>query len=994
MDNLAIYARSFRFLLISFFCLVLFLSSTINQAYAIAYEGIRSVEWDRSSDQCRSNDNHVDGPASDVHGIGFSPFVNNRDMEWELDNPVCIGIIVGFGTATMIAALAADKMCGTPPNPTRLMNIAQMIPLVGNGAKCAAYTSAAAAATSAQASCIAANVGNAAACAPLTVTMELADSQMTKCCGAYAVQLSAYVAQLAAVATIYGISNQTYKRARVCGHDWQIWTTTDNNGNVITNTNGDPMESRGNYINVNDRSYAGCLTSLFTGNDSCNYGNHQTVLTNRYYREYIFGGQEYVDSGSGACGLPSSWTDAMSDKFLGYHGGNQRYYMRGPGLASNYACNRYLLGGSNDATVQAAYNCCVNRSKTTICIEYAPLGTSVTRDTSTFCTASSNCSLSSVTFQAYQSKSSSNYICAKTYSVCPYNHLLAGGTELEDYSNPNAPGVRQNFCQYMNHCVKIPQTPYVAVSNLNGAFISQACKDLKGSSQNTYIYNANLISTVSGRNFSAPIAECFKETMENLMLNQAGSSVCANSDEVADQNGVCASGNYATQEGGQLPGQSFFVKLQGLLQTAIKMCLVLSVMFFGTRILLGLGEIKRKDLILYIVKIGLVAYFAIGDAWQSTFINGVMSSATYLANVTTIIDPGLTEPSMQDGCQFPKFNYKDLNDTNSANFAYPPGKEYLRVWDTLDCKLTRALGFGPAVSVPNLVMMILAGFFTGPLGIVFVVASLIFAFFLIFLIVRAIHIFLISTIAITLLIYVSPITITASLFDRTKSIFDNWWKQLLGLVLQPMVLFAYIGIFVTIFDSVMIGSDVTFSGDGINAPKQIICPSDSTSIYCIFDDLQITTNNSLAVIGIGLPVLVLKGDLLKTVVALFQAALLMFIFTQFMNKIEEVAVSLVGGPYHGAGWGSVEAMTKKTFGALNAVSERGMRAAKKYGGKAAGAATQAIGKFGDKGKNIAGANDGQTKSDQAKPSDAPMADRSVIRDSAKSSADDNSGQSL
>ena len=83
------------------------------------------------------------------------------------------------------------------------------------------------------------------------------------------------------------------------------------------------------------------------------------------------------------------------------------------------------------------------------------------------------------------------------------------------------------------------------------------------------------------------------------------------------------------------------------------------------------------------------------------------------------------------------------------------------------------MGFGPEVSVPNLLIMIVAGFFTGGLGILFVVGAFLFAFFLISITVRALHIFLISVTAIVIMIYVSPITITLSMFERTKSIFDG-----------------------------------------------------------------------------------------------------------------------------------------------------------------------------------------------------------------------------
>ncbi len=747
----------------------------------------------------------------------------------------------------------------------------------------------------------------------------------------------------------YGIASQVYKKARICGHDWQVWSQIDNEGRPIKDSKGELLWGRGLYIDIfehKNNSYAKCLVDLFTENDSCRFRNKEKKITNQYYREYIYGGKEYEDNGSDACALPKSWDDRQRDLILGYHQGKQRYYMRGPGLASNYACNRFLLGGSDQDEVRAAYNCCKQRSQNTICIEYQP---ALFSNNWSFCRIGKTCAINGVHFEAYKAKITSNYICAKTYSLCPYNHTIGGGSEIED-SDPET-GARKNFCQYMNHCVKIPLVPYISEHNhLSGKFVSKSCKDLKGDSQNSYIHDFGLLP-IGGHNFSAPIIQCFKETIENLMVNRATDTACLDSKEKPSKEGVCLSG-YQYKEGEIIASESFFVNLQNRFQSVVKMSLVLAIMFFGGCLLLGLGEVKQKKLIPFIIKIALVVYFASGDGWQSIFMDGVTKTSNLLSEIVMTIDQGNKDPVRQDGCQFPKFNYKDIKDTNPANFAYPPSKEYLRIWDILDCKISRAIGFAPEVSVPNLMMMILAGFLTGGAGIVFLVAILVFAFFLIFVVIRAIHIFLISSIGITLLIYISPLTITLSLFEKTKAVFDNWYRQLLGLILQPMILFAYLGLLVTIFDSVIVG-DVTFSGDGRNAPKEIHCNQKAkiNSVYCIFNLVEIKTLNSFSHIGIGLPALASKNLEQKTI-SLFKAALLMFIFAKFLDHIQELAISLVGGPLMSPNWGSTEKMASKTYRTLRDIQKRGVRSIKKHGTKVTRSAGHKIATHGNLGKNV------------------------------------------
>ncbi len=856
----------------------------------------------------------------------------------------------------------------------------------------------------------------------------------------------------------YGIASQVYHKTRICGHDWQVWNKIEIKTDEFQTDSTRIIWSHGPYIDAanNNKSYAKCLSDLFTTDtDPCNLGNKEKKISNKYYREYIYGGKEYENTSAGSCKMPK-WDRQKQEQILGYHGDKQRYYMRGSSLAANYACNRFLTDKSDSSAIEA-YNCCNKISQNTICIEYQP---ALFNNSWSFCRLGEKCTINAVQFEAYKSTIHSNYICAKTYSLCPYNHPIAGGSEVEDYDSKL--GIRNNFCQYMNHCVKIPTTPYVSQHNLIGGFISKSCRDLKGDSQNNYVYEYGLLSQI-GHNFSAPIVQCFKETIDNMMVsrgadyfqcekpkdkknylekqlgnlmvflpslellsdldprkqqikeaiikafgakdirdlelglveikkdpsgnnypnirkaikqnngtekiladtyNNLGSDI-QESELNPIKNGICVSGKYSQVEGKVSLSNSFFIDIQAKFRALVKMALVLAIMFFGAQLLLGLGEVKKKKLTSFIIKVGLVAYFATADGWQTVFEDGITKTSNLLSEIVMVVDPANLDSTKQDGCQFPKFNYKgnDYAKTNHFSYSlakkeeikpsYPPGKEYLRIWDTLDCKIARAIGFEPSVSVPNLVRMVLAGFLTSGAGIIFLVATMLFGFFLIAVVVRAIHIFLISSIGITLLIYISPLAITMSLFDKTKAVFDNWLRQLLGLVLQPVILFAYLGLLVVIFDSVIIG-DATFSGDNKSAPRQIHCSEKAklNSIYCIFDIAEIKTINTFSShMGVGLPFL-FSDNLKDKTIKIFQAALLMFIFAKFLDRIQELAMSLVGGPEAGASWGSTRKMATKTYNTLSGIQQRGMRLTKKHGGRVIRATGHKIGHHGNRGKGI------------------------------------------
>ncbi len=847
----------------------------------------------------------------------------SKDILWELDNPVCMAYIAGVATALFVAETVSSIACYQP----------QAIAEAAAGIAAGVGLSPA---------MIKRRAKEAAKCTALLGVGNY--SQAALCCGGMVSTMSVAAQAVAVSVIIWKAARDTQSNAHLCGETWNNWEEID--AQSLNEFDGEgipnyiPGSIAGDKFHVygkrdyekNGESFVAYQKEIEEGYLS---GARPANIKDKEYREYIYGGQEFEDNDNeDGCPLPN-WSDEDLDTILGYSDGKgkQRYYMRGPKLASNYACSRFLLHTGSQDSGRTAYECCKKRSQNTICIEEE--NSVLSSKNHRFCEVGTRCKIQDVVYEIHPAKKVPNYICATTYSVCPYNHNLGGGTEIAEYY-PKHQDILKNHCQYLKHCVKIPGVPYIRTSDLDGGWISSACFDLKGDSQNNYGYNAQLLP-INTKHFSAPIAQCFKETFENMFINKAGHTSCSDPDEFPDQDGNCDSG-YIFKEGRVIANQeSFFQSIQDNLQTAIKMVMTLAVTIMGIGVLLTGKVWDKKTLMKFLVKFSLVAYFVLGTAWQDTFFNGVSNTSMVLADIFMRVDVS-QDDNKKDGCQFPKYNSQTMETNGTmdvSNPSYPPGKEYLAIWDMLDCKIARALGFGPEVSVPNLIMMILAGFLSGPLGAMFFVAAFIFAFYLIALTVRALHIFLISSIAITMLIYVSPITITACLFKRTEGIFTKWRTHLMGYVMQPVILFCYLGILITIFENTIIG-DATFSGDGINTPKNIECSGNAqnNSIYCIFRVNDIKTNNFLAPIGIGLPVLFNMNQ--EKIFTIAKGAFLMFIFTKFLDKIISLAAGMVGGkklapkPKTGA----LSALGK-AYGATKAVQSRGQGAAQKWGGKAA-----------------------------------------------------------
>lgn len=878
----------------------------------------------------------------------FDPFTS-IDIDWNYGNDTCIGYISGTAVGLFAAFSACRLLCPTPPNVDSANKIKEALDKIVQSQKSTFRKNAEYVAKTAQT----AQSGSGGAQSVLTNTAMIIDplavielgiftsrcftlAESANCCTAAASCSAAYGTAIGILGGIYETAKTVFENVRICGEGYKIFTK--NPVSKIYSKNLSPyakflkecfVQGANSTvdINLNLRFNNLAYSRFFDSQQGLNTQNmakanckniaENKSLTNQYYREYIYSGIEYTDNGTNACNNPN-WNDATD--YLGYSkDGKQRYYFAGPGEAPNFACSRFLAKGIEDDEGFKAYECCNKRSQETLCLERFDK----TNQHYLFCSLNNrDCNISFsmaqpvVKYKVFESINNQSYLCAKTYSVCPYDHNVAGGTDIADVFKYR-PSITTNFCQYMRHCIKKPPLAKFAKSTLPGYFFAESCKNLVGDSQFVNGLNTLKYSPINSRNFSAPIVQCLKETLESNFLGTAGRTICRDNDSYVDGKDNCIS--FSTKEKteilykkGDKIQTSAFQKIQNQLRNIVRFALIFAVLFFGFQVLLAVPEmhINKKTISVFLVKFGLVSFFALGNAWQGFFVDSILNVSSEISNIT--FQPN----KINDGCNFPKYSYLEIKSRRAGDIvnpdeyknnpiSYPPGKNYLRIWDTMDCKLALAIGYGPEVTTSNLLKMIFAGFLTGPRGIIIFLAAFAYAFLLFSIILRAIHITVMSLLGTILLIYVSPITITCSLFERTKGIFENWWKQLLGFILQPMILFAYLGLLLTIFDYVFIG-DAKFvpSKSKYNLPT-LACENwtdpatntvkepNNTSIYCIFNFPKFKSYTGLEVFDLAIPILTsLNKDKINVI---FKAAILMFVFFNFLDKVTFLARKLVGG---------------------------------------------------------------------------------------------------
>jgi type IV secretory pathway VirB6-like protein len=161
------------------------------------------------------------------------------------------------------------------------------------------------------------------------------------------------------------------------------------------------------------------------------------------------------------------------------------------------------------------------------------------------------------------------------------------------------------------------------------------------------------------------------------------------------------------------------------------------------------------------------------------------------------------------------YKYCDFRDIEDSEYMVN-GKDMktMRLWDMVDCKISKYLGVGDYEGVreaPQILLIAIGSIFSHfGIGIFIFGISLVILIFILLITVRIVHIYIMASMGLVLLVYISPLLIPAALFKFTKFAFDAWLKQIIAYVLQPIILFAFLSFLFSAFDMVIYGGNHHF----------------------------------------------------------------------------------------------------------------------------------------------------------------------------------------
>ncbi|MDR0423091.1 MAG: type IV secretion system protein [Rickettsiales bacterium] len=560
----------------------------------------------------------------------------------------------------------------------------------------------------------------------------------------------------------------------------------------------------------------------------------------------------------------------------------QLYYFRGT-ETPNYACDRFLVDKLDpkydNMSVDSPshpYQCCVNESRRKVCVydhRNTPVAGSAGSDTpAKFCDIGNTlCSINGIILQLTPGTGVDKY-CVSTWSLCPYNFNLQKGSEKrlefefevstsnntltvndpcqskikvgdeEQVETLSCKGQPKNFYQLDRHCVYLsPADTNLDEAETYSPYFDKACINMVGSSHNTVSYSTySGYRRASGRyssSFSAPLVECFTETFKNALNNVAGHTRCNDPNEIPGDDESCVSGAVF------IKGERFdetgtytspIAKLLKLLRTLILDAMVIMLMLYGLKVLMDMGKFEMRDLYIMMIKITIVLGFSYDIFWSRqlsqmvyTFSDWITSNVT---KVTIDTDTDLRGNLIRsDGCYFgnvadligslDEWKLQEIPNNNYA--SYPSGRKYVMFFDTLDCKVSKWLGMSMLGNTSKIIKMVAMTFiFPFNLGLFMLVGSLVFVFFVVNFIIKAVYSFVGASMSLFMYMYLSPLMIPCILFKKTKPFFDAWVKSIVSNIITPIVLFIFLSMSLAIIDQYLLGEAV-YVGSGRD--KQLMC---------------------------------------------------------------------------------------------------------------------------------------------------------------------------
>lgn len=265
--------------------------------------------------------------------------------------------------------------------------------------------------------------------------------------------------------------------------------------------------------------------------------------------------------------------------------------------------------------------------------------------------------------------------------------------------------------------------------------------------------------------------------------------------------------------------EQFYPYIQGM----VAGFLTLTVIIFGMLAAYGMLEKIGRDTFIFVLKLAMVSYFSANTGVIYTTALSVMDAAAGAVVEFTPTSGPLTDEATIDQSSCYKRMQENIQNSNSKTYSAP--------WLTVDCMLDSVFGikvdsaiqtmngksppskgaadgwFNKNLEGNGLSRGMTAFFFsslqTSVLGLLFGAIGFFFLYGIVWLILKALFVYLGAFIALAFMCLFAPMFIPLVMFRATKNYFDKWVKLTLSFMLQPVIILAFVTFMLAAVDLVL-----------------------------------------------------------------------------------------------------------------------------------------------------------------------------------------------
>ncbi|MBI3441208.1 MAG: type IV secretion system protein [Proteobacteria bacterium] len=232
----------------------------------------------------------------------------------------------------------------------------------------------------------------------------------------------------------------------------------------------------------------------------------------------------------------------------------------------------------------------------------------------------------------------------------------------------------------------------------------------------------------------------------------------------------------------------FIQNLRNTYFPVVCLMFLLAVSYFGLKLMVGDVQRVKGDTVTLAIKVAVVTFYMDNAGFIYTSLLDIMhqlSSMVTAAAVSTHITGFCVAP-----------NPLPLSGAVANRSAWQDP-----IWALWDCMLGYVLGLSEgSLALFGMLSFLLMMLFTLSTGVLIFIFGITFIFFLVCSVFRFLHVYIMSVLGLSFMFCIGYLFMPLILFKNTIEYFRNWFTRIMGFIITPVLMFAFMGIMLVALD--------------------------------------------------------------------------------------------------------------------------------------------------------------------------------------------------